>query len=197
MALLDSMLFQSTGYLTLGALGVDLPRMGNEFRIAAPANTYACRDGRVIAGVLLDAHWRRLAERIGRPELASHPDYATTPARIARRSEVDALVADWVGTRSVREVVEQFAVLGIPAAPVRTYAETARDPHVAARSMLQPTQQPDGSAPPITGPAAKLSRTPTRVRSAAPSLGQHTDEILRELGYDTAAIRGLRAERVI
>ena len=69
-SLLDSMLFQSTGYLTLGALGVDLPRLGNEFRIAAPANTYHCRDGRVMAGVLLDAHWQKLARLIGRPELA-------------------------------------------------------------------------------------------------------------------------------
>ena len=81
MSLLDAMLFQSTGFLTLGAMGVPLPRLGNEFRIAAPANTYRCRDGRVMAGVLLDAHWKRLARVIGRPEAADDPRYASTTVR--------------------------------------------------------------------------------------------------------------------
>jgi crotonobetainyl-CoA:carnitine CoA-transferase CaiB-like acyl-CoA transferase len=190
-ALLDSLLFQSTGYLTLGAMGVDLPRLGNQFRVAAPANVYPCRDGRVMAGVLLDSHWKRLAVAIGHPELADHPDYATTPERLARRSEVDGLLASWAAEFTVDEVVTRFADLGIPAAPVRSYAEAARDPHVAARQMLQPTRQPDGSIVPITGPAAKLSRTPTRVRSPAASLGQHSAEILAELGYSEDAIAAL------
>ena len=81
-ALLDAMLFQSTGYLTLGALGVELPRLGNEFRIAAPANTYECRDGRILTGVLLDSHWARMARLLGRPELANDPGvcHARPPA---------------------------------------------------------------------------------------------------------------------
>jgi crotonobetainyl-CoA:carnitine CoA-transferase CaiB-like acyl-CoA transferase len=192
-ALLDSMLFQSTGYLTLGALGVDLPRLGNEFRIAAPANTYACRDGRVMAGVLLDAHWQKLARLIGRPELAGDPDYATTAARLQRRREVDGLLDAWAGHRSVAEFVHSFAEIGIPAAPVRSYAEAAADPHVEARDMLQPATAADGRIP-LVGPAAKLSRTPTRVRSPAPELGEHNHQILAELGYDPAAIQQL--ERV-
>jgi formyl-CoA transferase len=199
-SLFDAMLFQSTGYLTLAAMGVELPRLGNEFRIAAPANTYVCRDGRVMAGVLLDSHWKRLAHLIGRPELADHPDFATAPARIARRREVDALLADWVRERPRAEVVERFAEAGIPAAPVRSYAEAARDPLVAEREMLQTVAQPcaeGGTAgAPITGPAAKLSRTPARVRQGAPALGQHADEILRELGYDDEAIRALAEDGV-
>ena len=179
-ALLDAMLFQSTGYLTLGALGVDLPRLGNEFRIAAPARTYACRDGRVMAGVLLDSHWKRLARRIGRPELADDPRYETAPERIARRAEVDGLLEAWAAERTTGEFVEAFAEDGIPAAPVRSYAEAAADPQVQVRDMLQPTRGAEGEAP-IVGPAAKLSRTPTRVRSAAPALGAHQDEILAEL----------------
>jgi formyl-CoA transferase len=196
-SLFDALLFQSTGYLTLGALGVPLPRLGNEFRIAAPANTYRCRDGLVMAGVLLDSHWRRLAALLGRPELAEHPDYATTPARLARRAEVDALLAEWAAPRRVEDALAALGAAGIPAAPVRSYAEAARDPIVAAREMLQPTRQPDGSLAPITGPAAKLSRTPLRVRHAAPALGAHDDEILAELGYDAGARDALRAAGVI
>ena len=189
-ALLDAMLFQSTGYLTLGAMGVDLPRLGNEFRIAAPAKTFACRDGSVMAGVLLDSHWKRLAALLEHSELADHPDYATSAARIAHREEVNALLSEWTSGRTLAEVVEAFADAGIPAAPVRTYAQAARDPHVRERDMLQTVRSSEGEVP-VVGPAAKLSRTPTRVRTAAPSLGQHNKEILEELGYEAGRLEAL------
>jgi formyl-CoA transferase len=196
-SLLDALLFQSTGYLTLGAMGAELPRMGNQFRVAAPANSYRCRDGRIVVGVLLDAQWRRLAAALGRPELAEHADFATVPARIARRGEVDALVASWAAERAVAGALAELAAADVPAAPVRTYAEAAQDPLVLARDMLQPTRQPEGSVVPLTGPPAKLSRTPIRVRSAAPALGAHDEEILEELGFDAQARASLRASGVI
>jgi formyl-CoA transferase len=196
-ALLDAMLFQSTGYLTLGALGIELPRLGNEFRIAAPANTYACRDGRILTGVLLDAHWARMAALVGRPELANDPGYANAPARIARRREVDQLVADWAGARSVENALAELIAADLPVARVQTYAEAARDPAVLAREMLQTPSGPAGAAVPVTGPAAKLSRTPLRVRSAAPALGAHTDEILDELGIAPERRQRLREQGIL
>jgi formyl-CoA transferase len=196
-ALLDAMLFQSTGYLTLGALGVDLPRLGNEFRIAAPARVYRCRDGSVMAGVLLDAHWRRLADLLGAPELARDPRYATTAARLAHRGEVDRLLADWMAARNAADAVRALVGAGLPAAAVRSYAEASADPHGLERDMLQSVEQADGRSAPITGPAAKLSRTPLRVRRGAPALGAHGDEILAEIGLSKAEIRALREGGVI
>jgi formyl-CoA transferase len=196
-SLLDSLLFQSNGYLTLGAMNVPLPRLGNEFRIAAPANTYACRDGRIMAGVLLDSHWKRLAVLIGCPELADDPHFATTPARIARRGDVDALLRNWAAVRTTAAAMEELERAEIPVAAVRSYAEAARDPEIAERDMLQIARQADGSPAPVTGPAAKFSRTPTRVRSGAPSLGRDTDEILAELGVGDAERRRLREQNVI
>jgi crotonobetainyl-CoA:carnitine CoA-transferase CaiB-like acyl-CoA transferase len=196
-ALLDAMLFQSNGYLTLGALDVELPRLGNEFRIAAPANVYRCSDGRIMTGVLLDSHWKKMAALLGRPELALDPDYATAAARLARRGEVDALVADWAAVRGVAEATALLTAASIPVAPVRTYAEAARDPHVAERDMLQRVAHAEGAEIPVTGPAAKLSRTPTRVRGAAASLGQHTDEILAELGIEADRRRELREKGIV
>jgi formyl-CoA transferase len=195
-SLLDAMLFQSTGFLTLGAMDVALPRLGNEFRIAAPANTYRCRDGRIMAGVLLDAHWKRLARAIGHPDAADDPRYASTSARIARRGEVDGWLADWCAERSLAQAVDELAAIGVPAAPVRSYAEAARDPHVAAREMLPVVRQPDGTPVPVTGPPAKLARTPVRVRACAPALGAHTEEILAELGVAPEATRSLVASGV-
>jgi formyl-CoA transferase len=196
-ALLDSVLFQSTGYLTLGAMDVELPRLGNQFRIAAPANVYACRDGRAMVGVLVDAHWKRLARVIGRPELADDPGYATTAARIARREQVDGLLADWLAQRTVAEAEAQLLAEGLPIAPVRTYAQAARDPHVADREMLQATSVEGNARIPVVGPAAKFSRTPVRVRSGAPALGAHNDEILAELGIDPSERAELKSGGVI
>ncbi|MAE94334.1 MAG: carnitine dehydratase [Deltaproteobacteria bacterium] len=195
-ALLDSMLFQSTGYLTLGAMGVDLPRMGNEFRIAAPANTYACSDGRVMAGVLIDAHWKKLARVIGRPELADDPGYATTAARLQRRDQLNQLLGGWLAERTMEEAETAFRAEGIPLDRVRSYAEAARDPHVGDREMLQPVEVEGHPRVPVVGPAAKFSRTPTRVRSGAPALGADTDAILDELGIDEEERRALRQRGV-
>jgi len=196
-SLLDSMLFQSTGYLTLGAMGVDLPRLGNEFRIAAPANTYICTDGRIMTGVLLDSHWKRLTEVLERRDLADHPDYATGAARLERRDEVNGMLATWARTRSVHDAVEQLVASGIPAAAVRSYADAAADPGIKERDMLQPTEQPEGTEVPIVGPAAKFARTPTRVRSAAPGLGADTDEILAELGIAASDRQRMRDDGVV
>lgn len=196
-SLLDAMLFQSTGYLTLGALGVDLPRLGNEFRIAAPARVYRCRDGDLMTGVLLDAHWRKLVASMQRPELADDPRYATTAARIERRAEVDALLAAWLAPQSIEQALGALLGAGLPAAPVRSYAEAAADPHVRARDMLQPVVQADGSVLPITGPAAKLSRTPIGIRSGARALGADDDAVLAEAGLDADAIAALRRDGVI
>ena len=194
-ALLDSLLFQSSGYLTLGAMGVDLPRLGNEFRIAAPARVYACADGDVMAGVLLDSHWKTLASLIGHPEFADDPRFASVPARIERRADVDRLLGDWLAGQPRDEALRRFHQAGIPAAPVRSYAEAATDPHVEARDMLQ--RSAGAQSPPITGPAAKFSRTPTRVRQPAPALGAHNDEILAGIGLDAAVRSSLREAGVI
>ncbi len=193
-ALLDSLLFQSNGKLSAGALDIPLVRYGNEFDLAAPVNAYACRDGRVFAGVLLDTHWKVMVRLLGRAELADDSRYASLGSRIAHRQEVDTLLAQWCAARSVADVVNTFSDAGLPACRINTYAEAAREPQVLERDMLQPMTLADGTQAPLTGPAAKFSRTPTRIRSAAEALGASTDRVLKELGYSSEAISALRQE---
>ena len=196
-ALQDALLFQSNGYPMLAALGVELPRMGSQFVVAAPAGVYRCRDGFVMLGVLLDQHWRVLAKLLGRPELADRPEYATGAERVKRRAELNALVDGWVGEKTVGEVIESLLAVRLPVSAVRPYAEAASDPHVRERDMLQTMPLENGQRAPLVGPAAKFSRTPLEVRSAAPALGAHTDAVLEELGVDAEARAALRGRGVI
>jgi formyl-CoA transferase len=196
-SLFDSLLFQSNGYPTLAALGVELPRLGNEFRLAAPARAYRARDGRVAVGVLLDSHWKVLARVMGRPELADDPRYAQTLARIAHRDEVNALLEAWCAERTVDEILTELAEAELPGAPIRTYAQAVADPLVAERETLQTVPQQDGTPAPIVASPAKFSRTPTRVRTGAPALGAHDDEILEEIGIAPEERNALRDRGVI
>jgi formyl-CoA transferase len=138
-----------------------------------------------------------MARMVGRPDLADHDDFATIPGRMSNRKECDAMFAKWCEARTVDEAVAECAREGIPCAKVRTYAEAARCPHTLERDMLQQVTQEDGKLAPITGPAAKFSRTPTRIRSGSPALGAHTDDILAELGIDADARKRLRESGVV
>jgi len=184
-ALQDVMLFQSDGLPTLGALGIEPSRMGNEFGFAAPANVYECKDGAVYLGVLLDAHWKILAPIIGEPDLAEHPTFALRDERAANRDICNAMVSEWAKELPREEALTILTEAGLPAAPVNTFPEAAKDPHVHARDMLQPIDFGNGVTVPITGPAAKFSRTPTKVRTAAPDLGEHNEEILSGIGVES------------
>lgn len=191
-ALLDSMLFQSNGLLSLGALGVSPGRNGNEFGFAVPANVFDCQDAPVYVGVLLDSHWQILAsEVLDQPDLATNPAFATGEARAANRDMCNLLLGEWLAARPREEAMAVLTGKGLPIARVQTFGEAAQDEHVLARDMLQTVTFNNGDSAPVTGPAAKFSKTPTRVRTAAPDLGEHTEEVLTQLGLDEAQRRDL------
>jgi formyl-CoA transferase len=196
-SLMDSILFQSNGYLTLGAIGHPaLRRLGNRSLFSAPVDAFECIDGHVFLAVLLEPHWRALTSIIGRAEMIGDPRFSTMEARHQNREATDAAVAEWIKTRSASEVERELTRAGIPVAAVRTYADAARNPHVIERAMLQPIEQEDGEVVPITGPAAKFSRTPTRVRTRAAKLGEHTEVILEELGVPAIERSRLRQAKI-
>jgi len=134
---------------------------------------------------------------LGRGELADDSRFATATARLQQRDECNRLLREWLQPQTVAQAIERFNQASIPAAPVRTYHQAAQDPHVREREMLQETEQEDGQCAPITGPAAKFSRTPIRVRQRAAALGEHSHQILAELGFDATARGRLRSMKVI
>ncbi|GIJ08926.1 CaiB/BaiF CoA transferase family protein [Micromonospora andamanensis] len=183
-AMLDSLLFSSSGLLSLAAAGAPPQRMGNQTDFVVPANVYHCRDGDIYLAVSLDRHWRRLTALMGHPELARDPTFATNRDRLAHRSLVDAVVAGWCATVTVAEAVAALAEAGLAVSAVRELCQVADDPQVRARQMLQRIRLHNGTEAELTGPAAKFSRTPTRIRRPAPAAGADTAEVLREWTAD-------------
>ena len=192
-ALVDSIMFQSNGFPTAGALDLPIPRTGNQFAIAAPVNIYPATNGNVFAGVLLDAHWKLLAAELGREDLAE----LSAVERITQRDTVDTPLAEYCAARTVEDVVDRFAELGIPATRVHEMGDLHSQPHIQARDMLVPTRLSDNNEVPLTAPPVKFSRTPTQIRNAAPSLRAQNPKILESLGYDADAIAALQHEGII
>jgi formyl-CoA transferase len=183
--------------LSVAAMGIVPQRLGNEFGFAVPANSYRCKDGWIYVAVLLDSHWKALAPILGNPELAEDPNFTELPNRLANRDACNAMVSAWASERTRAEAMAVLLKAGLAASPVNTYNESAKDPHTIERDVLQPATIEDGSVAIHTAPIQKFSRTPTRVRSGAPSIGQHTGEILTEIGIDAAAQRRLKEDGVI
>lgn len=191
-SLLDALIDSCTGLHTMAANGLPTPRFGNSVPYATPANCYACKDGHVYAGVLLDSHWKVLARVMGRPELADDTDYNNILSRLGRRKEVEAMMAGWCAERTRDEIIEELTRNGLPAASVLTPAEAVEDPHVKARESIQGVRHPCGTEIKLTAPPAKFSRTPVRLRTAPPILGAHTDEVLGEAGFSEDERKRLR-----
>ncbi len=180
------------------AQGYVRERSGSALPGIAPSNLYPCRDGSyvLIAGNA-DSLYRRLMTAIGREDLRDDPALARNDGRAAQMERIDAAIAAWTSQRNLAEVLAAMAAAEVPAGRIYSAADIAADPHYAARGMIQSVVAGDGEALKVPGIAPKLSATPGEIRSAAPKLGEHTDEVLRELGYEEARIGELRGKGVI
>jgi formyl-CoA transferase len=192
-SLVDSLLFQSNGCLTSGKLGMPLERAGNKSSIAAPVNGYKCSDGSIYVAVLLDAHWKAFCSLIRRDELSG----MGAAERKREMQLVDKIMAGWCRSRTVKEATSKLTEIGLAVTKVNTFSEAASHSQIKSRDMLQETELVDGSRIPLTGPAAKFSRTPTKIRSGAPQLGRDNSAILQSLGFSIEDIVAFKKEDII
>ncbi|MEZ4465008.1 MAG: CoA transferase [bacterium] len=176
----------------------ELPgRLGNRHLSVAPYSTFAAADGWLNLAVANDALWRTFTACIERPDLAADPRFATNPDRVRNVDALEAALAPLLATRKVSEWLEIFEAAGVPAGPVLGLDAVLAHPQLAARGMIVDLPHPTVGRVRTPGPPIGLSDTPPRPRRAPPRLGEHTDEILRELGLDAAAIAALRAAGAI
>jgi crotonobetainyl-CoA:carnitine CoA-transferase CaiB-like acyl-CoA transferase len=163
-----------------------------------PSNTYECSDGAaiVVAGNG-DAIFRRLMTAIGRDDLANDPALARNEGRVKRVEDIDGAIQAWCRQRPIDEALARLAAADVPASRIYSVADMARDPQFQARGMFEQAVLPDGTPMKLPAVVPKLSATPGETRWIGPRLGEHTDEVLRGLGFDNAAIKTLRDEGVI
>ena len=147
----------------------------------APSNAYRCADGQVVIGGNGDSIFKRLMAAVNRPDLGQDPGLADNAQRAARVDELDAAITAWTVQRTVTEVVAVMQAASVPVGRIYTVADIAADPHFQARGMLDQATTPDGLTVAVPGIVPKLSATPGSVRSAAPTLGEHTTQVLAAL----------------
>ncbi|MGH8789613.1 MAG: CaiB/BaiF CoA transferase family protein, partial [Cupriavidus necator] len=170
---------------------------GNGHPLLCPFGLFPARDGFISLGVPNDRFWTLLVERMGRPELATDPRYATNDARLAHRGEVEEAVGAWSSRHSKRELAERLGG-EIPFGPVFDAADVFDDPHFRVREMLVEVEQPGVERSlTIAGSPVRMSGTPGGVRHRAPMTGEHTDRTLADFGFDAQEIAALHAEGVI
>jgi formyl-CoA transferase len=164
----------------------------------APSNAYACADGQaVLVAGNGDSIFRRLMLLIGRQDLADDPALAANDGRSLRAAELDAAIGAWTLRHGLDDVLARMREAGVPASRVYTIAEIAADPHYAARGNIERIPAMGGGTIAAPGIVPKLSGTPGQVRHAAPTLGQHTEEVLVQAGIAPERIAALRKDGVI
>ena len=168
-------------------------RIGTGLTNIVPSNTYGTRDGQsvVIAGNA-DSIFKRLMHAIGHDDLGQDPELAQNVGRVKRTADIDGAIAAWAGAHDLDEILRMLEAADVPHGKIYTAADVVADAQYLAREMILPTTLPDGTALKLPGVVPKLSATPGAMQWVGPKLGEHTDEVLRGIGYSDAEIAHLR-----
>jgi formyl-CoA transferase len=174
------------------------PRTGSRSTNTAPRNVYRCSDGLYVG---LSASTQKMAERtfraIGRADLVADPRYRSNAERVKRAEELDAIIGAFVAARSQAENVAFFERAEVTIGPIYDVAQIVEDPHILARGLLADYPDADMGRFPMHPVIPRLSGTPGSIRSPAPKLGQHNEELLKSLGLKASAIQSLKEKGVV
>jgi crotonobetainyl-CoA:carnitine CoA-transferase CaiB-like acyl-CoA transferase len=179
------------------ATGVTPKRQGNRHATIAPYETFTTSDGEIVIAVGNDQIWQRFCPAIGLPELAADPRFATNKDRMANYDAMRPPIDRVFRTRSCAEWIRILNDAGVANGEVRDIGQMLNDPQLGARRMIETLMHPTVGATRVIGAPIKLSETSASVRTPPPVLGQHTDAVLAEIGYDAPAIADLKRHRVV
>ena len=173
-------------------------RSGSILPGIAPSNVYPCAEGEMILiGGNGDTVFARLAEAMGRADLASDPKFVSHAARGVNQKELDGIIAAWTATWTLPALIEHLEAAGIPCGRVFRAPDMLENEQYQAREAIVELPHPVFGKVKMQNAFPKLSETPGAVRWPGPDLGQHTDEVLAEWGVDAAQIAALRAAGVV
>jgi crotonobetainyl-CoA:carnitine CoA-transferase CaiB-like acyl-CoA transferase len=186
--------YHVAGYLASGA---PPGRHGTEFPLVAPYRVYSARDGELLVSGSNDKLYRALCTALGRADWIEDSRFATNALRVEHRRELDALVGGRLVEETVATWLERFESAGVPAAPVQDVAQVAADPQTLALGLLQALPHPRIPEQTIVAPPVSVDGERILHRSPAPLLGEHSAEVLAELGLDADEIAALERDGVI
>jgi CoA:oxalate CoA-transferase len=173
-----------------GALGTRHPWI-------TPMEAFEAKDGPIVIGVGTK-HWTRFCDSVGLPGLAGDPRFATNAVRAQHYDVLRPIVAEVIKTKRVDEWIRKMEEIGIPCGPINTVDRVVADPQVQAREMIAEVEHAGVGKVKMAACPVKLSETPSGIQGPAPTLGQHTEEVLiRLLGYSTEQIETLRQDGVV
>ena len=170
---------------------------GSAHLLTAPYQAFAARDGWINVGGANQATWERIADVLGHPEWRADPRFATNSARMANLDALTSAMSEVLATRTRAEWLAAFDTAGVPAGPVQTIGEALTHPQTLARGMVVDLEHPEAGPTKALGCPLHFSATPTRVGRPAPTLGEHTRELLREFRYADPEIDQLLAAGVV
>ena len=185
---------QAQGYF---ATGVAPGRRGNAHPSIVPYETFATADGVIAVAVGSERQWPRFAVAIGASQLTDDHRFATNSDRVTNRDALRPLIADLLAAETTATWLARFAEADVPAGPINDLAAAFGSPQVAAREMVTVVEHPVLGTLRQVAPPFQLHATPATVRTPPPLLGEHTDEVLHELGFDPADVERLRRERIV
>ncbi len=198
-ALLPTALMMSNGLLIeREALGVERPRIANRGYAVAPCDLYEVADGWFLLQVVGQPMFKRWCRMVGREDLFEDPRFASDDLRAEHGDVLNDVMQEWCRHMTRAELMASADAAKLPAAPLASPGEVLEDPHVAAMGYLQRVDFPGAARPvPIIETPFRMSKTPGAITTRAPMLGEHTDEILGEIGFDADEIAELRAHEVV
>jgi crotonobetainyl-CoA:carnitine CoA-transferase CaiB-like acyl-CoA transferase len=193
-SMLDAQISMLNYMATMHLMSGIVPQgIGNGHFVHVPYNAYPTRDGHIIVACIGDVFFERFVEFIDIPELRD-PELKKQPVRLAAKARIDGLIAEKFRTRTTAEWQSLLQQARIPCGPVNNFAQALADSQVRARDMVVDVQLHTGETVPMPGNPVKLSAEQRRACTAPPTLGQHTEAVLRELiGYDASRLADLRA----
>ena len=171
--------------------------LGSAHRLSAPYQAIRTGDGHITIGAFSDRLWQQAAQVFGHREWIDDPRFATGQSRLRHRGELVELIEEVTLTKPGGVWLERLHAAGVPAGPVNNYEQAFADPQTVAREMVVEAEHPQAGTIRMVGIPLKLSETPGGIRRPPPMLGQHTDELLVELGYTGAQRASLRADGVV
>ena len=179
-------------------IGAERKQKGNASFYAAPADAYQAQDGWIVVSVVGEEMFARWARLVGREDFITDPRFATDLLRADHSDIITEAMNAWLATRASAQAIAELEAARIPAGPVLNLDQVLRDPQVQARNLLQSVEYPGAPKPvPLATTPVQLSATPGKISRRAPTLGEHTDEILREIGYSDEQITALHQAEVV